>query len=325
MAFDYLLDKIARAAFRTDPFRHIWIDALFTPAHFAAITEAPEINVSARTDEALLAALFEQGYQIIDFPGCVTERETYLRWRRDPHTVRGLNHSACEGFGMALRLTTPRSPVIAELDAFLKGERFQEALADKFGMDITTTFNDSGIQKYLDGYEISPHPDVRQKAVTYMVNINPGAGSEGQSHHTRYLRFTPSYRYVQTYWEAHPEAERCWVPWDWCEMVSEQRGNNSLVAFAPGNDTMHGIKARYEHAAAQRTQLYGNLWHRQAEKLSKPEWEDFVIHEGTRRSSKNEPRSVLGRWVRSVKKVIGRPADADDPHVIRSRLKAGKR
>jgi hypothetical protein len=325
MAFDYLIDKITQAEFRAEPFRHIWIDTLFTPAHFAAITEAPEINVAARTDEALLDSLFEQGYQIIDFPGCVTDRQRYLRWRRDPHTAQGLKHSACEGFGMALRLTKPRSAIIAALDDFLKGDRFQGALADKLGIDLATTFNDSGIQKYLDGYEISPHPDVRQKAATYMVNINPGVGSHEQSHHTRYLRFTPPYRYVQTYWDAHPEAERCWVPWDWCETVSEQRGNNSLVAFAPCNDTMHGVKARYDHGAAQRTQLYGNLWHRQTEKLSKPEWEDFVIHEGTRRSSTKVPHAVLGRWARSMKKVLGRMTDSGDPHVIRSRLKASKR
>jgi hypothetical protein len=42
MAFDYLLDKLADAEFRSDPFRHIWIDDLFTSEHFAAITAAPE-------------------------------------------------------------------------------------------------------------------------------------------------------------------------------------------------------------------------------------------------------------------------------------------
>lgn len=325
MAFDYLLDKINQAAFRTDPFRHIWIDDFFTAAYFAALTAAPEINVSAPADDALLDALFEQGYRIIDFPGCVTDRQTYIRWRREGPSSRALHHSACEGFGMALRLTAPRSPVVAELDAFLKSERFQNVLADKFGIDRTTTFNDSGIQKYLDGYEISPHPDVRQKAATYMVNINPGVDSHTRPHHTRYLRFTPPYRYVQTYWEAHPEAERCWVPWDWCETVSEQPRNNSLVAFAPDNNTMHGIKARYDHLAAQRTQLYGNLWHKEAAKLTKPEWEDFVIKESARRPAKTARRSVLDRWARSLKKAIGRPAEAANPHVIRNRLKSGKR
>jgi hypothetical protein len=325
MAFDYLLDKLADAEFRSDPFRHIWIDDLFTSEHFAAITEAPEIDVSAPTDEEVLDALFGQGYQIIDFPGCVTDRHTYLRWRRHPQSLRGLKHSACEGFGMALRLTTPRSPILAELDEFLRGDRFQCVLADKFGIDRSATFNDSGIQKYLDGYEISPHPDVRHKAVTYMVNINPAEDSAVLQHHTQYLRFTPPYRYVQTYWEGHPEAERCWVPWDWCETVSEQRCNNSLVAFAPDNSTMHGVKARYDHLPAQRTQLYGNLWHKQTRELTKPEWENLVVREGAGRGLQTPKRSVLGRWTRSVMKVIGRGADAADPRVIRNRLKAGKR
>ena len=325
LAFDYLLDKIARAELLGDPFRHIWIDDLFTQEHFSAITAVPEIDVHARTDETLFDALFDQGYQIIDFPGCVTDRQTYLRWRQEPHSLRGLNHSACEGFGMALRLTAPSSPLLAELDAFLKGDRFQCALADKFGIDRSATFNDSGIQKYLDGYEISPHPDVRQKALTYMVNINPAEESAVLQHHTQYLRFTPPYRYVQTYWEGHPEAERCWVPWGWCETVSEQRRNNSLVAFAPDNCTMHGVKARYDHLPAQRTQLYGNLWHNQALELTKPEWENFVVGDGAGRGLQAPKKSLLGRWTRSVMKAIGRRADAGDPRVIRNRLKSGKR
>lgn len=324
MAFDYLLDKIANAEFRSDPFRHLWIDDLFTTAHFATITAAPEIGVSAPTDEAVLEALFAQGFQIIDFPGCVTDKDAYLRWHRDPPSQRGGHHTACEGFGMALRLTAPRSPLLVELDAFLKGERFQGALADKFGIDRLATFNDSGIQKYLDGYEISPHPDVRHKALTYMVNINPAEASESLQHHTHYLRFNPRYRYVQTYWEAHPEAERCWVPWDWCETVSEQRRNNSLVAFSPDNGTMHGVKARYDHRAAQRTQLYGNLWYKKTAKLTQPEWENFVIHDGRKHPPQTARRSVVSRLVRTVKKVIGRRGEAD-PRVIRDRLKAGKR
>lgn len=325
MAFDYLLDKITGAEFRSDPFRHLWIDELFTPAHFAAITGAPEIDVPAATDETVLAALFAQGFQIIDFPGCATDPEAYLRWHRGLRSPQVRHHTACEGFGLALRLTAPRSPLLTELDAFLKGDRFQDALADKFGVDRADTFNDSGIQKYLDGYEISPHPDVRRKALTYMVNINPAPDAQAQQHHTQYLRFAPPYRYVQAFWEGHPEAERCWVPWDWCETVSEQRRNNSLVAFAPDNTTMHGVKAQYDHRPAQRTQLYGNLWHRQAAPLTKPEWEDFVIRGGAAHPISMKVRKTrAGRLLSALRKVIGRPCEAN-ARVIRDRLQGSQR
>ncbi len=30
--------------------------------------------------------------------------------------------------------------------------------------------------------------------------------------------------------------------------------------FAPGNDTLHAVRLRYDHRAYQRTQIYGNLW-----------------------------------------------------------------
>lgn len=323
--FDYLLDKIAIAEMRSDPFRHVWIEELFTPDHFAAITAAPEINVSAATDEAVLAALYAQGFQVIDFPGCATDPQAYLRWHRGVRSQQVRHHTACEGFGLALRLTAPRSPLLVALDAFLKGERFQAALADKFGIDRADTFNDSGIQKYLDGYEISPHPDVRRKALTYMVNINPAPDAHAQQHHTQYLRFAPPYRYVPAFWEGHPEAERCWVPWDWCETVSEQRANNSLVAFSPDNTTMHGVKAQYDHGPAQRTQLYGNLWYRHTAPLTKPEWEDFVIRAGTAHPVSIAARKThTARLLKALGKAFGRPRQPDAT-VIRDRPQDGQR
>lgn len=324
MTFDYLLDKLAAADIRSSPFRHVWIEEFFEAEHFAALTAAPEIDVSASSDEAVLDALIEQGFQIIDFPGCVTDRKAYLRWHRDPASQRGLAHTACEGFGMALRLTAPRTALLVELDEFLKGDRFRGVLAEKFGIDLSATHNDSGIQKYLDGYEISPHPDVRRKAATYMVNINPAHASPALQHHTRYLQFTPAYRYVQAYWEGHPEAERCWVPWDWCEVVSEQRGNNSLVAFSPDNDTLHGIKAQYDHRPAQRTQLYGNLWYSENAKLAKPQWEHLVIQDGRRPPAPGARRSLTSRLVREINKAI-KPRGTSDPAVNANRFKLGKR
>ncbi len=43
------------------------------------------------------------------------------------------------------------------------GAAFRHCLAEKFRINEHTVFYDAGIQKYLDGYEISPHTDIRKK------------------------------------------------------------------------------------------------------------------------------------------------------------------
>jgi hypothetical protein len=297
MSFEYLLEKIEAAAFEHEPFPHLYIKDFFNGEHFSQITAAPEIALRPRdSDDKLFDELFEAGYKIIDFPGCITNKDTYIRW----HSVKGAkqthNNSACEGFGVTLRLMSARSPLISELMQFINSQRLQEVLAAKFGIDLDDVFYDTGIQKYLDGYEISPHPDIRKKALTFMVNINPGAGSEEKEHHTHYLVFRDPYKYVQAYWEGHPEADRCWVPWNWCDTRKMQRENNSIVIFSPTNLTMHGVKASYDHLESQRTQLYGNLWYHAETVKSHPEWEDFIITEAKPKlatSIRSKVKSVL--------------------------------
>lgn len=296
MSFEYLLRKITSAEFDEDPFRHLYIKDFFSDEHFSRLTAAPEIAVQPRdSDEELFGELFDAGYKIIDFPGCITNKDTYIRWHRSRGKQKH-NNSACEGFGVTLRLKSANSEFINELMQFMSGRELQQALASKFGIDLDAVYFDGGIQKYLDGYEISPHPDIRKKALTFMVNINPGPGSEEREHHTHYLVFREPYRYVQAYWEGHPEADRCWVPWGWCETQKMQRENNSIVIFSPTNHTMHGVKARYDHLASQRTQLYGNLWYHKDPAETHPEWEDYVIAQAKPKlatSIKSKVKSVL--------------------------------
>src|SRR6187455_2316453 len=190
MRFSYLLDKIDAAKLDTVPFRHVEIDGLFSDDDFAAITHAPEIKLKGQASDAdLFDALFQAGYKIIEFPGCITDREAYIKWHRAKSPKEEHIHSASEGFGMTLRLVAPNSGTIAELVEFLNSDEFQATLLRKFGVDRGELIYDAGIQKYLDGYEISPHPDIRKKALTYMININPAPQSESIDHHTHYLRF----------------------------------------------------------------------------------------------------------------------------------------
>ena len=290
--FDYLLERIADAPFLDAPFRHIYIQQLFTKDDFAELLVSADNAIPAASSDAeLIQRLFDAGYRVIEFPGCITDKRAYLAWRTS-HQRPATLHSACEQFGMAFRLIEARSTLCRELNQFLTSGPFKRALASKFDIDADQCDLDAGMQKYLDGYEISPHADVRRKALTFMVNVNPHAGSERLTHHTHLLRFKEQYRYVQTLWEGNEQVERCWVPWRWCETEATQNQNNTMLVFAPSNETMHGVKASYDHLPGQRTQLYGNLWYRRYETLKSVEWEQLDILGGAR---KQRPRTTLKR------------------------------
>ena len=262
--FSYIIEKIENASFLSEPFSHIEISELFSQQHFEEIINSHEIQIpQARDDEELCRMLETQGWEPIRFPGGTVNVDEYINWRKG----RGgfTNVETCEGFGIVFRLVEPASSIITDLKNFLCSDEFLTALSRKFYINQEDVVPDVGIQKYLDGYEISLslHPDIKSKALTFMVNINPHVGSESADHHTHYLRFKDEFKYVETFWEYNEGIERAWVPWEWCESKKTQHVNNSMVIFKPGNDTMHAVRAKYDHLSGQRTQLYGNLWYGQ--------------------------------------------------------------
>lgn len=278
--FAYLAEKIRTAPFVQEPFKHIHLEDFFTQEDFDAIVTAQEIALPpVDSDGALFDMLYDNGYKMVDFPGCITDRQAYIDWHSGGKSARHI-HTACEGFGVTVRLMDAQSPILQELIAFLSSDLFNRSVADKFGLDVDNCNLDNGIQKYLDGYEISPHPDIRRKAATFMVNINPHDNSEQLDHHTHYMRLKPGYEHVRQFWDSNEEVDRCWVPWDWCDDIKIQPTNNSIVLFAPANDTMHAVRARYDHLQSQRTQLYGNLWHKDVGDLPSRDWEHFAMDAG---------------------------------------------
>lgn len=297
MKFDYVIEKIENAPLRSTPFAHIQIDELFDQDDFQQIVSAAEVRLAPQeSDYRLFESLFDVGYEIINFPGSVLNKDRYIEWHKTRRADHGLNQSSCEGFGVTLRLTRPRSPAVYELLAFIGSTEFQAALARRFDIDASGLQFDAGLQKYLDGYEISPHPDVRRKALTFMVNINPSHESQFSQHHTQLLKFRPEYQYVQEYWRGRPAEERCWVPWDWCEAEKTHSQNNSLIAFMPSDETMHSVKAAYDHLGYQRTQLYGNFWYEIDRAGAGPIWEDLVIKPSSVRARRNFRGKVI-EWL----------------------------
>jgi hypothetical protein len=257
--FDYLIDKIRKADFSEVPFRHLEIQSFLSDSHFEVVSGHAQIKLAPQLDtESLIAEIERAGYKIIPFPGCVTSSREYLDWF---HGRTGRKwHDATESFGIVYRLDKFEGDLLKELNEFLLSDSLKYVLIEKFGIERPVDI-DAGIQKYLHGYEISPHPDIRRKAVTWMLNINPDPSSADRGYHTHYLKLKEKWEFISKFWKGNPEFDRDWLPWDWCETVKLQRKNNSIVIFSPSDDTIHAVKADYDHLVSQRTQLYGNLWY----------------------------------------------------------------
>jgi hypothetical protein len=314
--FLYLVDKIYEASFNEEPYKHIYIENFFNSSDFEEIITSDEIStLSVSSDSELIEGLREKGYKVINFPGCITDQGQYMKWHSSKAKT-SRTHSACEGFGMVMRLYEKRTKILVELEEFLLSEEFNRAIAEKFNVQLKDCQVDGGIQKYLDGYEISPHPDIRKKAATYMVNINPSAISEASDHHTHFLKFKPSNNYISKFWENNKDYDRDWVPWDWCETVKQQNKNNSVVIFSPSNDTMHGVKANYNHFLTQRTQLYGNLWYLNSE--TKPlKWEQLQIPSEALRPKANWKQIAKSYVPSSVKSTIRKYLNRKDGDIAK--------
>jgi hypothetical protein len=73
------------------------------------------------------------------------------------------------------------------------------------------------------------------------------------------------------------------VPWDWVETHKQQTKNNSIIIFSPADDTLHAVKASYDHLVTQRTQFYGNLWFRELNAKPGTGWRDLERLRGSGR------------------------------------------
>ena len=272
--FGYLSDRILAAKLATEPFPHIYLEDFLSDEDFKAVTTSPDVALpAAKNADQLFGSLESAGYEAIEFPGCTRSKIEYLKWLEGSAKPRN-THAACEAQGMALRLKRPADGFVRALSDYFSSDEMHANLRQKFTITATTRL-EAGLQKYLHGYEISPHPDIRLKALTWMINVNPAPKSESLGFHTHYMTFKPQWSFIPALWQHNPKIETCWVPWDWCSTVKQQTKNNTIVIFSPRWDTVHAIRAHYDHLASQRTQLYGNLWYETANAPYAPSFRDF--------------------------------------------------
>jgi len=282
--FTYLIDKIRDAPFQDHPFKHIEIRDFLSPEHLKMILEDDQIHFhEVATNHELVEELQSRGYIPIKFPGCTLNVKEYLRKLQKGEQLRVNDNQPIEGYGVAFRLGRKRilNKRIDALITFLNGPKFKQALLTKFGRrhENGKTSIITAIQKYLTGYEISPHCDIRRKCMTYLLNINRGPSVFKESIHTKLLRMKPERKYCYERWEKDVKIERCWVPWDWCNAVKEVSSNNTIVIFAPSNDTLHAVKLDYPHRKFQRTQIYGNLMYTDRGNLQSSTWKRLRTQE----------------------------------------------
>ena len=163
MDLQYILEKIQNSTVLEQPFRHIEINDFFKEADFKEIIQSPEISIKkTQDDRELFKELFRHDYKIIEFPGCTTDYKKYIKQHHSEHKFKH-THTACEGMGVVLRLKSPKTATIKILQDFLNSPELINCMAKKFDIKSDKCNYDAGIQKYLDGYEISPHPDIRKK------------------------------------------------------------------------------------------------------------------------------------------------------------------
>lgn len=260
--FNYILENINKAEFKNEPFRHLEINNFLSEEHLNMILSDNQIHFNeVVSDDELIKELEERSYEIECFPGCTIDKNQYLDClKKNKFPV---DQKILEGFGLTYRLKKYNNPKLNELMVFLNSQQFQKALEKKFNLRSPTTII-SAIQKYLTKYEISPHPDIRQKALTYLLNINKDDDCENYPIHTHLLKYSDKYSGIYEFWEKNLKIDRCWVPWDWCNSITTLSKNNTMLIFAPSNDTLHAIKLDYDHKKFQRTQIYGNLMYTKA-------------------------------------------------------------
>ena len=171
--------------------------------------------------DELHKTLLSKNWSILHFPGCTTSWTEYKKYLNTNNINEIKKKNPVENVGITFRLHDYQNSKIKELIEFMNGKEFHQALKNKFKLNDATSII-SAIQKNLTGYEISPHPDKRSKALTYLLNINCDAEIEKMNCHTHLLEFKDKYKKIEKYWVDHPINERCWVPWEWCNSKKKQ-------------------------------------------------------------------------------------------------------
>ncbi len=265
-AFDHAVRKIKAQPIETDPFPHIYVEEIFPPAYYRAMLDriaavgkfvptlypGVAVDLSAKTfrDYGLTCENFEKDEEL----SCLhhfLKSDEFSRLLLE-------KFSASDSWG-------PRGSAIpVEKHAYFKGGQG----------DFTCVFD---LHKDLPGYEISPHPDVTSKIVTFLFyftpnddlnrfgtmlcRVKPGC-EEKLAHASRSKLSSLLLRATEPFvGKAYGLGQKDkWFPWDLFDVVKvAQAKPNSLLVFAPNSESYHAVRMDIapDHPLQERQTLRG--------------------------------------------------------------------
>lgn len=203
------------------------------------------------TREELRLELFDKGWVPISYPGAIEgNRGSNLLSRP---TGKGLVYK------LADKCADKPDGIRTQLHNFLVGKDSQVAnvLLAKFGLEVNSGWNTYEYNKDLNGYEISPHPDVSGKLVTYQLNLAKDEKLARYNLATRLLKLKLDHYDDVT--KLSKTRDRPWGLWEWFnEITSVPFVGNTFFTFAPSDNTYHAVKLQeYPENEQQRTMIRG--------------------------------------------------------------------
>jgi len=265
-AFAHLVRKINAQPIETDPFPHIYLEEVFPAGYYRALLER-----IARVGEFVPTL----------YPGVAVD----------------LDAKSFKDYGLTCR-NFDKDEELACLYALLKSEPFSRLLLDKFSAPESWGARGSAIpaekhvffkegrenftcvfdlHKDLPGYEISPHPDVPSKIVTFLFYFTPDESLSRFG--TKLCRVKPECKATLAratrskmssllVGATRPfvgksyglDQKDSWFPWEMFDVVKVAPAKpNSLLVFAPNADSYHAIRMDIppDHPLRERQTLRG--------------------------------------------------------------------
>ena len=232
---NYILKKIEDAEIILKPFPHIIISNF--------LEDGDLIDVLNNIDIDNLNVI-DKKYKLVQYPGAKSTTEELTK--------------RPTGVGLVYALKEEYSKNNIKLNTILDSDEFKQALFEKFKIPTNIDgWNVYQINKDLNGYEISPHPDITGKVITYQLNLSNTNILDNYDLGTKFHTIKPEF--LKNIKKLSTKQPRPWGKWDWFDKgKSIPYKQNTFMAFAPSDISYHSVKLEnYPQEKYQRTMLRG--------------------------------------------------------------------
>lgn len=231
---DYIIDKIKKSEIIDRPFPHIIISNLLEENDLIDILNIINIDNLHSIDKK---------YTKVQYPGAKNTNDDIIT----RPTGTGCVYSLKQEYYKKVKLND-----------ILNSVEFKEALFNKLNISKNIDgWNVHQINKDLNGYEISPHPDITGKVITYQINLSNTDELNNYDLSTKFHSIKSEY--LNNIDKLKIKKNRPWGKWEWFdEGKSIPYEKNTFMAFAPSDISYHSVKLQdYPQEKYQRTMLRG--------------------------------------------------------------------